>query len=440
MVLAGHFERGGEGARAASWYLHAAKQAFHVLDLEATMARADLGLGCAPPAELRLALLGMHCEASSQGLYLVSRAMASAEELVHSAPRGSMPWAQAVQAYNAGLMLAGRTDDLLASIGLLREVDPAPEAVGRMALVLLNGIWILDNLGRVLEGNALEERVLAVVRSTGDREPITRFWWNVAIGMRGSYAHDDPWSGLVHSEAIRAIFDATGGELIFLNMQLFRALNLWYLGAFASAEQSLEGIAAADEALGPVSSLRRFCLSWLRADHGALDEACALATQLSEDERARHNPLDEARGRWMLAEVLRRKGELEAAERELQAALEMAVPLERPGVLGTLAALRLAQGRAAEALAAAEDAVARIAAMGGCGMFRGAFVRLVHAEALHATGAQEAARAAIGEARARLIAVADKIPDPEYQRSFLETVPEHARTLALARAWLGEVG
>ncbi|HEX3765116.1 MAG TPA: hypothetical protein VHW23_40750, partial [Kofleriaceae bacterium] len=118
-------------------------------------------------------------------------------------------------------------------------------------------------------------------------------------------------------------------------------------------------------------------------------------------------------------------------------ALGLAMPLESPGMLATLARLRLAQGRAAEALAAAEDATARAAAMGACGMFRGAFVRLAHAEALHATGAHDAARTAIAGARARLLAIAERIADPGYRASFLGGVPENARTLALAEAWLG---
>jgi hypothetical protein len=71
-------------------------------------------------------------------------------------------------------------------------------------------------------------------------------------------------------------------------------------------------------------------------------------------------------------------------------------------------------------------------------MFRGGFVRLAHAEALHATGAHAAAREAIAGARDRLRAIAGKIDDPAYRRSFLEDVPENARTFELARAWLGE--
>lgn len=99
---------------------------------------------------------------------------------------------------------------------------------------------------------------------------------------------------------------------------------------------------------------------------------------------SRHLPFDEGRGRWVLAEVLRRAGELDAAEAEIQTALLLlttAYPLEVPGALATLAALRLAQGRIAEALTAAEDGMARYETMGACSyFFRGGFLRLVHAD------------------------------------------------------------
>ncbi|HEX8114958.1 MAG TPA: AAA family ATPase, partial [Kofleriaceae bacterium] len=438
MVLAGHFDRGGEGARAASYYLRAAEQASLIADLDAMVTRAGLGLACDPPHELRNALLGMRCEASSYGLQMLDATMADAEELMRSAPRGSIPWAQAVNAYLSGMMMVGRIDDLLAAIALLREVDPDPEAMERMALAFLSGLSMLDNLGRVPEATTLESRFLAVVRALGSDKPLAQFWWNIAVGMRASYAHEDPWTALEHSDAIQAIHDAIGGEQIFLNMQLFRGLNLWHLGALTAAERTLNGIVVADEALGVASSLRRLGLSWIRADLGALEEARSLADELSDYGRSQHNSFEEGRGRWVLAEVLRRIGDLDRADREIHAALGMSVPLEQPGVLATLSALRLAQGRAGEALAAAEDAVSRCTAMGGCGMFRGVFARLAHAEALHATGAHDAARRAIAGARARLFAIVDKIPDPAYKASFLEHVPENARTLALAAAWLGD--
>ena len=84
MVLAGHFQRGGDGARAADFYLRAAEQASHILDQKAALARADLGLACEPSLEVRSALLGIRCHA--QAARQVS--IVEAEELLRSAPRG----------------------------------------------------------------------------------------------------------------------------------------------------------------------------------------------------------------------------------------------------------------------------------------------------------------------------------------------------------------
>ncbi|HEX7840142.1 MAG TPA: AAA family ATPase, partial [Kofleriaceae bacterium] len=357
MVLAGHFERGGQAERAASYYLRAAEQSLYLLvDVDASISRADLGLGCAPTPELRIALQGIRCEAATFSLGKTADMIADAEELMRSAPRGSIPWIQGVAVYNYGTLMAGRMEDLLPSIALLRQVDPAPGAVGKMAFTLLMGTCVLDNLGQVAEGSVLEQRFSEIIPPTEPRESLARVWWNIAIGMRGSYAHEDPWSALQHSDAIRAIYEAIGGDLIFMNMQLFRALNRWYLGRFMDAERILEADAMRPaDALGMASALRRFCLSWLFASRGALDEARSMATELSEHGRARHNSLDEGRGRWVLAEVLRCIGDLDGADREIQAALGLAMALDHPGVLATLSTLRLAQGRAGEALAAADE-------------------------------------------------------------------------------------
>ncbi len=435
MVLAGHAQRGGDAARAAVFYLRAAEQAVHILDNEAAIARANLGLACDPPPELRIALLGIRCNASQR---VQRHALADAEELVRSAPRGSVPWAQGMASYQMATLMTGREEDFQASLAMLAEVTPAPGAVEWISAVFLSSTFLLDHFGRVAEATALEEPFLALASQPGDPAPLARFWWLFSTSLRASHAHDDPWTGLVHSDAIQPISDLIGGDVVFLSMQLLRGMNQWYLGALAPAVALLESIPAADTSLGDASSMRRIFLSWLYADRGAFDEARTLAIEVREACRAHHDPLGQARGSWALAEALRRTGDLEGAEREIQAARAMVMPLDQPGMLATLAAIRLVQGRAADALAAAEDAMARWAAMAGCSLFRGACVRLVHAEALHATGAHDDARRAIDDARSRLFAIAGKIAGPSYRMSFLENVPENARTLTLARAWLGD--
>jgi hypothetical protein len=326
----------------------------------------------------------------------------------------------------------------MAAVELLREVVPLPEVVDRIAMAFVTGVMMLDNLGQVAAATALAERFTALVPEDGGEQPLARFWWSYVMGVRAFHALEDPWRLFQHAGELEPLHAATGGEVYAVCMKLLRALGLWVLGAAAEAARALEEIAFADAMLGVTGSLRRFVLSWIYADRCALGDARALAAQQAEDGHAHHNPIGEARGRWVLAEVLRRQGDLDAADRELAIALALAVPIEQPGVRATLAQLRLAQGRAPEALEAAEDALGRIASMGGCGMFRGPFLRLARAEALHATGQLDAARAAIADARARLLALADRIQDPAYRMSFLEAVPENARTLALAREWLGE--
>jgi len=62
-------------------------------------------------------------------------------------------------------------------------------------------------------------------------------------------------------------------------------------------------------------------------------------------------------------------------------------------------------------------------------------VRLVWAEALHASGRRQDASEAILDARDRLMTRAERIRDPSLRKSFLENVPENARTLELSRTW-----
>jgi tetratricopeptide (TPR) repeat protein len=131
--------------------------------------------------------------------------------------------------------------------------------------------------------------------------------------------------------------------------------------------------------------------------------------------------------------VLRRSGDSAAAEATAEAAFALAIPMDRPAILATLAGARLAQGRTEEALASAEEAMARYREIGFCSHFFGtALLRVVYTECLLAAGQHERARAAADDARAWLLGIADKIDDARYRANFLEAVPEHRRILALA--------
>ncbi|WP_437592026.1 serine/threonine-protein kinase [Sorangium sp. So ce1000] len=442
LVLAGHFDGGGEHGRAARYWLRAAEIAHRGEDVEAALSHLHQGLAGEVPAEIELALLGMQCELGTWRLDASGPTMLAAERMMREAPPGSQPWAQGVAAALAYANLLGLPDRFEALLGTLVGVEPDSQATGLAAFALFVGLYGTLLEGRVASLGPLVERVRAMLERVEEREPFGAGFLHVALAMEHLLAREEPWSALLRVDAAQKSYRGADHVRGASGARLVRGLVLWTLGATRRAEEELLGVAGADETYGGWCSYRPFVLVHLASERGDLDAARRLAEGLVASGRARALARDEGCGRWLLGEVLCRAGDLERAERELDAAvplLAVSTGIDLPGVQAARAAVRLQQGRAAEALAVAEDGVARSRAMeGACGFFRGARLRLVHAECLAAAGQGNAAGKALAAARERLLDIAGRIPEPQYRTSFLEEVPENRRTLALAQEWLGE--
>lgn len=335
---------------------------------------------------------------------------------------------------------AGNLEEFESLIGVVGGTLPAPDAAAPWVLCTAIGIILLELLGRARAANHLFHGLAAGVGPTGDAEPIASAFLHGLRAFRMAQAEDDPMKGLEHGEAFLHITEATGHRRHQELAKIYIGMNRWYLGALAGTDHMLANVTLSEDDTGMISAHRPFVLAWLLADLGSFDEALLWAGRLVETGKMRQVPVDEGRGHWVLAEVLRRAGELDGADVAIGAALailRLASHLDTPGALATLAALRLAQGRIAEALAAAGEGLEKYEAMTACGFFRGGFLRWTHARCLEAAGDHEAAKAAIAAARARLFTIAAKIGDPTYRKSFLEAVPENRQTLELARRWVG---
>jgi tetratricopeptide (TPR) repeat protein len=443
LALAEHFERGREGGRAGLHYLRAAEQARQGGDSTAVVDRAKRALRYDMPDELRTRCLGMLCELYYYRMDLQNDALPHAEEVLRVAPRGSGPWSQGMLVKIVHSIQAGNIEEFATLLDLAGQTSPAPDAATPWTLCVATGIFLLDLLGRTREANHLLDKLTASVRSADDHEPIALVLCHAIFAIRMSYAEEDPVKGLEHGEALSRLSETVRHRRFVELAKNFVGMNRWCLGALAGTDDMLMGVTLSDHDAGLTTSYRPFVLAWLLADRGAFDQARRWADRLIEAGQTRRVSLDEGRGHWALAEVLRRAGDLEGAGAAIQdalAILRIASPLDLPGALATLAALRLTQGRAAEALAAAQEGLAHYDAMAACGFFRGAFLRLIHAQCLEAAGDHEAARTAIARARQRLFAIAAKIGDPDYRRSFFEDVPENRHTLELARQWVGPDG
>jgi eukaryotic-like serine/threonine-protein kinase len=438
LVLAEHCDRGGEPRRAGGFYFQAAERALRADDTETAVARARRAHSLGPSDVDRTVLLGflaaLHVWRSEW-----DEATRWGDEAMRRAVPGSDPWARAVTARLSVALREGQSDAVIALIDLLRTVEPAPDAVVNVVIAINFAGFLLNRWARFALVEDCLRRVHELVEPIAAREPMARGWMHMGHVAFEPWAHEDPWAGLSHAEAARAAFREANHRQNALLAQLLVGMNLWFLGAHDRAERELRGVLGGDTVYGPTAPLHLFCFAGTLADRGALDEAHAVVSRTLAAWQARGFSAYEGPGHRILANVLVRRGEPAAAEREARAALPRLafLPLERAAATATLAAALLAQGRAAEALTAAEDAMAQYEALGAFG-YRGALARLVHVEALEAAGDHAAACRALAAARDRVIANAGKIADPELRRSFLEAVPENARTLALAAQWLAD--
>ncbi len=427
LLLAEHFERGLDAARAAGHYLRAAVQAHRAGDPDAAQARAERGLSGAAP-EVRVELQSRLCESHMWRSEWTS-ARRCADEVMRSAPPGSAPWARAVAARLDGALSLGADFEVIEMLEAIRRAEPAASAVRPFAFSLTTGVRFLDATGRFEDAGELLSRIQA--GPAAGRDPVAEGWRCCGEAHHAIWAHEDPWSGLLAAEAARTSFEQVPHARGARSAQRLVGMSAWLLGDSSRAERELRSDAALEKH-AESAVLRAFCLVGALADRGALSSARDEADRLVDTWRDRDVPSFEGRARWALADVLRRAGDPEAAEREIAAALaRLRMPVERLAAQALHAAILLDRGRTTEAASLIFVVQAGYEALGGNG-FRATFARLNHARARMAVGDHDVAVRALAAERTRLLARASRIGDAGLRRSFLERVPENAHLLALA--------
>jgi len=436
LILAQHFERGGETRRAVQHYLRAAEQAHRAGDDEAAIARAERGISLGADADTEIGLLGIITETRMWRNQLDAAADTGAR-LTRRAPPGSAPWVRGALAQFRYALRHGHIDDSLGILDAIESIEPAPEVLGTVSLALAMATVLLLTEGRVDLVEPIQRRLDALVLPAASRDPMARAFWHLAYPRWEAWIEEDPWESLSRSNLALEAFTEAGSRRGIMLSRVFIGMNQWMLGMGARAAATLRPEVRHEEEFAIVASLRALFRALALLDAGRGDEAREEASQLVSASAGMNRDDDEARGRWALAEVARRAGEHEEAIRQARAAIALrgAAPLDRAAAGAVLGKALLAEGRVDEALAAAEESYARYEAVRGFG-YRGAFARLVRVECLDAAGKRSEALEALGAARERILEITEKMPDRAHRRSFLESVPENARTLALAEAWL----
>ncbi len=429
LTMADHFEKGGEPGRAVPWLLRATDAALSGSNVEATLVLGNRAISCGAEGVER----GRVRQAQAMVLLMRGDLRASADmsrEAVGVLPVGSPSWfASAGGALYAGFFLGDpivMTPPLQAILDLpLQSEASAAHGVTLIftcVALALGGQFELaaSSLRRAeaLGGGAAPGRAfMACLRAA-------RAFLCVCTGELGA--------ALAYSSESRSnTFGAAFSSLI-------NVMALAQTGSLDRTETALHQARSFSE-VRDIQGYIGFATehaSYVKVLANRATEAVELLSSLRD---LPENPFLETFARAVMARALAQTGDFDAAEREATLVLShgSAFPTEQARALVALSLVARGRGRAPDALAFAERGLD--IELRAPWHSNGSMLRLVRAEALHALGRTDEAQAAVREARDRILHTASTLDnDPELRESYLNIIHTHARTLELAREWLGD--
>ena len=437
VVLAEHFDRGNVPAHAVQWYRRAAEQALEGNDFDAATGRAEAAIAAGAKGQERGGLRLLQASAADWNGDTLG-ALRYAEGALAELTPGSPDWY-----LSAGeIALASRKTGDFARVHAIGRAVHAFDGVVETSPARLVGTARVTGALYLAGGFSEGDFLLTVLEHAGAplaaHEPAVAAWIHFARGARALWSAEVE-EDLVSTLAAISEFSRAGDLRNVCMNQVTAGFILSSIGQLDEAERVLrEALGEADRmGLRATSLLGRQNLGTTLARLGRLDEALRVEREALVGYQTQGDTVWEAISRVYLGLLLRLHGDLAEAEREMRVALESVrfAPPVHAAALSALALVLLDLPDPAGARAAAEEAMRIFREVGG--VLEGeSMIRLVYAESLWATGDKDAARAAIAEARDRLVARADAIKNRAWRKSFLERVRENIRTLARAGEWL----
>jgi tetratricopeptide (TPR) repeat protein len=438
VVLAEHYHRGGAISHAVDWYRRAAEAALEANDTRAVMDRVEQAIACGASGKALGGLKLLQAKVynwqdESEAAHRCSN------EAMQLLPRGHVTWAEAVEQASWAAYSMGQLDEVESLIELLMVHIGSPPSGRYLVSMAHIGVHL------ALSGRPHRARAVA---SLIEQMQADQLQCDTEVGLhvmaatkhlQSFLAYFDDQVDLACDLMLEAadLWEELGNQHNWL-MDLGNAGSVQMeLGEYDDAVETLEAVGSVLESLGfdQLMGMNKANRALALAHCGRIEEAKHLCNETFAMSGA---PRQELTALIYLARILDLAADQAQALSHARRALDLAqsFPAFRAQAFSIQACSLLRLGMIEEALEASRQSMAILNELGLLDSGEG-IVRLAHAEALHASGHHGEAHQAIQQASARLLARAERISDPARRRSFLERIPEHARTLELERQWLG---
>lgn len=430
MVLATHFERGGDRLRAVQYYVHAAEQAYDSNDLSSALARVERGLACNPEGETRGWLLSIQVFSWFWSFQKPAESLAACHEAAALIPKGIRRWFRLMTGGVACATLLGLREQVVDFSEKLISTTPAVSDVNQYIGALATAVMMLSYFNERALGSRFLARIEECSPSAIQNDPSTVGMIHYAMGRYANIAEPEPYKVVEHYRAALVAVQEAGDRRGSVSVAGDLGLALARLGADAEAEKVLRaGVALShrlkEPGMGVWSQMFLALVLACRAD----DAACAEALRIGESLRdgVSEQTLYGAIVNCALSAAYLRTKNLTAAERCARSAVRAFQPLPTSAPLGLVLLIRvlLAQGQIEEARQVATEGDQLLLSLSGAGNGE-VPLRLGIADAYAAAGELAAAAEARAEAQLQIERRAARIADAEVRANYLlHVAPAH---------------
>jgi tetratricopeptide (TPR) repeat protein len=436
LVLAGHYQLGQDKQKAVFFFTRAGELLFEQQDLSGAQRCLEAALACEPQGNALTMLRALEA-----GIAYWRQDFARSYSLGHEVRPYLRPGSAAWVRVMGELMLIGAQRGLHEDVAVLYPIflsaspdpDALPSYIEAACYLVVPTTW----RGQREQAARVLARINEVIRSGPRLDGISRGWLGQASGTFHHFLDARPWLSQTWADSGTQGFLEVNSERNQAATRGLAGLTLAALGdvpgAIAMVRLGLEGALRAGQAYAITYTKNHLALVLVNsADPTHHAEARQLALETLETEQM--NVIHLGMAHIALARVAALEGQWAEAEAHSRQACEVLGQFQSHKLMArtTLCAALLAQHRAAESRAEADQGVRELEQLGPPGAMavgmRLALVETCFAQADDATG-DAALRQALDCVHLR----ASDIPEAAARERFLTQVPENARVRELAR-------